>query len=138
MGLVPALSITRGDLARQLNEASRGSTEGARGKALRAGFVVVEVGLSLVLLAGAAVLLKSFTKVQAVDPGFDPHGVLAVRCQEPWLGTTERSVHRSVPLMTMYSGPVWPKRRCRRQAKCKMVLDSCRFPRKCWEALCCS
>jgi predicted permease len=82
-GLVPALSITRGDLARQLNEASRGSTEGARGKALRAGFVVVEVGLSLVLLAGAAVLLKSFSKVQAVDPGFDPHGVLAVRLSLP-------------------------------------------------------
>ena len=82
-GLVPALSITRGDLARQLNEASRGSTEGARGKALRAGFVVVEVGLSLVLLAGATVLLKSFSKVQAVDPGFDPHGVLAVRLSLP-------------------------------------------------------
>jgi predicted permease len=82
-GLVPALSITRGDLARQLKEASRGSTEGARGKGLRRGFVVVEVGLSLILLAGAAVLLKSFSKVQAVDPGFDPHGVLAVRLSLP-------------------------------------------------------
>jgi predicted permease len=82
-GLAPALSITRGDLARQLNEASRGSTEGVRGKALRTGFVVVEVGLSLILLAGAAVLLKSFSKVQAVDPGFEPHGVLAVRLSLP-------------------------------------------------------
>lgn len=82
-GLAPGLSTTRGDLARQLNEASRGSTEGARGKALRAGFIVVEVGLSLVLLAGAAVLLKSFSKVQAVEPGFDPHGVLAVRLSLP-------------------------------------------------------
>lgn len=82
-GLAPALSITRGDLARRLNEASRGSTEGARGKALRTGFVVVEVGLSLILLTGGAVLLKSFSKVQAVDPGFDPHGVLAVRLSLP-------------------------------------------------------
>ena len=82
-GLAPGLSTTRGDLARQLNEASRGSTEGARGKALRAGFVVVEVGLSLILLVGAAVLLKSFSKVQAVEPGFDPHGVLAVRLSLP-------------------------------------------------------
>jgi predicted permease len=82
-GLAPALSATRGDLARQLNEASRGSTEGPRGRVLRAGLVVVEVGLSLVLLAGAAVLLKSFSKVQAVDPGFDPHGVLAVRLSLP-------------------------------------------------------
>lgn len=82
-GLAPALSITRGDLASQLNEASRGSTEGARGKILRAGLVVVEVGLSLILLAGAAVLLKSFSKVQDVDPGFDPHHVLAVRLSLP-------------------------------------------------------
>jgi predicted permease len=82
-GLAPAMSISHGDLARQMNEGSRGSTEGARGKLLRAGFVVVEVALSLVLLAGAGVLLKSFAKVQAVDPGFDPHGVLAVRLSLP-------------------------------------------------------
>ena len=82
-GLAPALAISHGDLARQMNEGSRGSTEGARGKTLRSGFIVVEVALSLILLAGAAVLLKSFAKVQAVDPGFDPHGVLAVRVSLP-------------------------------------------------------
>jgi len=82
-GLAPALSITHGDLARQLNEGSRGSTEGPRGKALRTGLVIVEVALSLILLAGAGVLLKSFSKVQTVDPGFDPHGVLAVRLSLP-------------------------------------------------------
>ena len=82
-GLAPALSIAHGDLARQLNEASRGSTQGGRGKAVRTGFVVVEVALSLVLLVGAAVLLKSLSRVQTVDPGFDPHGVLAVRMSLP-------------------------------------------------------
>ncbi len=82
-GLAPALSMSHGDLARQMNEASRGSTEGARGKTLRTGFVVVEVALSLVLLAGAGVLLKSFAKVQTVDPGFDSRGVLAVRLSLP-------------------------------------------------------
>jgi predicted permease len=82
-GLAPALSISRGDLAQQLNEGSRGSTEGGRGKALRTGLVVVEVALSLILLAGAGVLLKSFSKVQTVETGFDPHGVLAVRLSLP-------------------------------------------------------
>lgn len=82
-GLAPALSVTSGDLARQLNEASRGSTGGTREKALRSGFVVLQVALSLILLVGAAVLLKSFSKVQAVDPGFDPHNVLAVRLSLP-------------------------------------------------------
>ena len=82
-GLAPALSVTHGDLARQLNEASRGSTEGVHGKVLRTGLVIAEVALSLVLLAGGGVLLKSFSKVQSVDPGFDPHGVLAVRLSFP-------------------------------------------------------
>jgi predicted permease len=82
-GLAPALSISRGDLAQQLNEGSRGSTEGGRGKALRTGLIVVEVALSLILLAGAGVLLRSFSKAQAVDTGFDPHGVLAVRLSLP-------------------------------------------------------
>jgi putative ABC transport system permease protein len=82
-GLAPALSVSGGDLARQMNEGSRGSTEGAGGKALRTGFVIVEVALSLVLLAGAGVLLKSFSKVLTVDPGFDPRGVLAIRLSVP-------------------------------------------------------
>jgi putative ABC transport system permease protein len=82
-GLAPALATSHGDLAQQLNEGARGSTEGGRGKALRTGLVVVEVALSLVLLAGAGVLLKSFSKVQTVDTGFDPHEVLAVRLSLP-------------------------------------------------------
>jgi predicted permease len=82
-GLAPALATSDGDLAQRLNEGSRSSTEGARGKVLRTGFVIVEVGLSFILLAAAGVLLESFSKVQMVDTGFDPHGVLAVRLSLP-------------------------------------------------------
>jgi predicted permease len=82
-GLAPALATSHGDLAQQLNEGARGSTEGRRGRALRTGLVIVEVALSLILMAGAGVLLKSFSKVQMVDTGFDPHGVLAVRLSLP-------------------------------------------------------
>jgi putative ABC transport system permease protein len=67
-GLAPALSISRGDLAQQLNEGSRGSTEGGRGKALRNGLVVIEVALSLVLLAGAGVLLRAFLRCRPLKP----------------------------------------------------------------------
>src|SRR5262249_3482623 len=77
-GLAPALSTSRGDLARQLNEASRGSTEGRSGNALRMALVVFEVALSFVLVVGAGLLLKSFSRVQKVETGFDTHGVLAV------------------------------------------------------------
>jgi len=82
-GLAPALATSHGDLAQQLNEAGRSSTEGSRGKILRTVLVVVEVALSLILLAGAGVLLKSFSKLQAVNTGFDTHGVLAVRLSLP-------------------------------------------------------
>src|SRR5262249_8419229 len=82
-GFAPALSISHGDLAQQLNEGSRGSTEGKRGRVLRTGLVVAEVALSLVLLAGAGVFLKSFSKIQTVDTGFDPHGILTVRLSLP-------------------------------------------------------
>jgi len=82
-GLAPALATSHGDLSQQLNEGGRGSTEGGRGKTLRTALVVVEVALSLILLAGAGVLLKSFSKVQSVNTGFDPRGVLAVRLSLP-------------------------------------------------------
>jgi predicted permease len=82
-GLAPALATTHGELAQQLNEGARGSIEGGRGKALRTALVAVEVALSLILLAGAGVLLKSFSKVQSINAGFDPHKVLAVRLSLP-------------------------------------------------------
>jgi putative ABC transport system permease protein len=82
-GLAPALATSHGDLAQQLNEGARGSTEGRRGKALRTGLVAFEVALSLILLAGAGVLFRSFSKLETVDTGFDPRGVLAVRLSLP-------------------------------------------------------
>ena len=82
-GLAPALWLSRGDLAQHLNEGSRGSTQGSQGKILRNALIVFEVSLSLVLLVSAGVLLKSLSKLQALDPGFDPHGVLAVRLSLP-------------------------------------------------------
>jgi predicted permease len=102
-GLAPALSTSNGDLAQQLNERSRGSTEGGRGKALRTTLIVVEVALSLILLAGAGVLLKSFSKVQTADTGFDPHGVLAVRLSLP------KSHYPHLANMTMYYDALLPR-----------------------------
>jgi predicted permease len=82
-GLAPALATSHGDLAPQLNEGARGSTEGGRGKALRTALVTVEVALSLILLVGAGILLRSFSKIQTVETGFDTNGVLSVRLSLP-------------------------------------------------------
>jgi predicted permease len=60
-----------------LQESGRASTGGRRQARLRAAFLAFEVALSLVLLVGAGLLVRSFAKLAGVDPGFDASGVLA-------------------------------------------------------------
>lgn len=70
-GLAPALRAVRGKLSDALRE--RGTdTGGARGNKLRTVLVVSEMALSLVLLIGAGLMVRSFAAIQRVDPGFDP------------------------------------------------------------------
>jgi predicted permease len=78
-GLVPALRATRRAVAPTLRASGRGSSAGAGARRLRDGLVVVELALSLVLLAGAGLMVKSMLRLQTVDPGFQPAGVLAAR-----------------------------------------------------------
>src|SRR5581483_2543379 len=77
-GLVPALQATRSDLAGALKEGSHG-TAGPRAGRLRAGLVIAQVGLSLVLLVGAGLLLRSFAQVLRVSAGFTPEGVVVAQ-----------------------------------------------------------
>ena len=80
-GLVPALRATRTDLAGAVKDGGR-SVTGARSR-LRSTLVVLQVALSFSLLVGAALLGRSFLRVAAVDPGFDPHGVVTLRMSLP-------------------------------------------------------
>jgi predicted permease len=77
-GLVPALQAGRGNLQTILREGSRGSTGSDRARAV---LVAAQVALSLVLLIGAGLMVRSFARLQAVDPGFDPENVLTGRVQ---------------------------------------------------------
>jgi putative ABC transport system permease protein len=77
-GLAPALQSTRGDLSDTLKEGSHGSA-GPRAGRLRAGLIVGQVALSLVLLVGAGLLLRSFARVLEVSAGFTPDGVVAAQ-----------------------------------------------------------
>ena len=73
-GLAPALKDSKGDLQETLKEGGRGAS-GVRHRAQRV-FVVVEMALALVLLAGAGLMIRSLSKLWQVSPGFDPHNVL--------------------------------------------------------------
>ena len=75
-GLVPALSASRTDVLAALHESGR-SPALARHPGARL-LVVAEIALSLVLMAGAGLLLESFRRLLSVDPGFDPRNVLTL------------------------------------------------------------
>jgi putative ABC transport system permease protein len=96
-GLVPALTAFRADLAHPLKEHARGSTGGGKSR-LRYGLVAAEVALTLVVLAGAGVMLVSVARLLGVDPGLDPKNVLV-------LGM-------SVPQENLYYGPPGNPRFC--------------------------
>jgi putative ABC transport system permease protein len=82
-GLVPALQTARKDLVEPLRDSAKGATGGSRGGRLTGALVVVEIALSLVLLAGAGLLMRSFVKLQTVDLGLDPANVLHARIPLP-------------------------------------------------------
>jgi putative ABC transport system permease protein len=84
-GLVPALHASRPDLTEALKDGSRGAGASRSGTRLRGALVVAEVALSLVLLIGASLMMKSFLRLQSVNPGFDYRGTLAM--QVPFVGT---------------------------------------------------
>jgi putative ABC transport system permease protein len=77
-GLVPAVQATQFSLRQSLNEESRGGSGSVRHRRTRSTLVVVEVGLALVLLVGAGLLLRSFSTLTRVSPGFDSPNLLVV------------------------------------------------------------
>jgi len=78
-GLMPAWLSSRADLNEALKQGSRGSTEGGVRGGLRSTLVVAEVALALVLLAGAGLLVRSFTRLAQLDPGFSAGRVATMR-----------------------------------------------------------
>lgn len=77
-GLVPAIAASRPNLAATLNETGSRSSMGLRSGKLRSALVVSEMALALILVIGAALLIRTFLKLEAVDPGFETRNVLTM------------------------------------------------------------
>ena len=81
-GLAPALRATRVDLQNVLRDGGRGSRGAVRDR-LRAGLIVGEIAVTLVLLVGASLFLRSAWRLQQIDVGFEPSGVTMLRVSLP-------------------------------------------------------
>lgn len=82
-GVAPALWRGRRTPAEVLKEGGRGGSDGGRIRRWGNGLVVAEISLALLLTVGAGLLIKSFWRLEHVDPGFDRSGVLTVGINLP-------------------------------------------------------
>jgi predicted permease len=104
-GLAPALQASRADLRQDLSDSSgKTSLSGARHRALKS-LVVAEIALSMVLLTGAGLLVRSFSALVKTDPGLQAHNVLTFKTR---LAT---SVELDSTLYIRFAGPLLVKLR---------------------------
>jgi len=96
-GLAPAIQIAHTSLSETLKEGSRGSTGARRGRFVSAALVVSEIALSLLLLVGAGLLVRSFALLINEDIGFRPEHLLTMQV---WLPETHYADGR--PLVNFY------------------------------------
>jgi putative ABC transport system permease protein len=97
-GIAPAYSASRGDVNDALKEGARGSSAGGGGaRRILAG---AEIAIALVLLIGAGLLMRSFVRIRAVDPGFDAHNVLSmtvsVAGRPEYVGAARENLYKAI------------------------------------------
>ncbi len=78
-GVLPAFHATRADLTSALNESGARSGSGLRQHKSRSIFVITEIALAVVLLVGAALLIRTFGALRSVNPGFELHSILTMQ-----------------------------------------------------------
>ena len=113
-GLAPALRAVAGNLVDALRD--RGSDSGSvRGNMLRSALIVLEVALSLVLLIGAGLMVRSFAQIQRVDPGFDARNVVTFNAPVKMLEFHHVGIAGTVRQRAGRSASRHPGRRARRR-----------------------
>ena len=116
-GVVPAIQAARQDPQDALRADGRHSTAGAGRRRMRAALTIGEVALSVALLIGAGLLIRSFARLQQVEPGFSTRGLMTARVDPAGHGVSERPVParilRSLPRPTCAAAPASRPRRSR-------------------------
>ncbi len=90
-GTLSSFRLSERDLREALKEGTGRATSGRSRQRLRSALVVAEIALSLVLLVGMGLMLRSFFKLRAVDPGFRSEGVLCINVMLPQSRYPERN-----------------------------------------------
>jgi putative ABC transport system permease protein len=97
-GLAPAWHVARADLRETLNEAGRGTSAAGGSLNLRASLVVSELALAVLLLAGAGLLIRSFSRLLDVSPGFQTQHLLTMELSLP-----EKTYPDGAPVQQFYT-----------------------------------
>src|SRR5436190_1185801 len=95
--LPAAWRMARAEIGIALRQSARGVTSGKHG--LRSALVVLQVTVALVLLVGSGLLIRSFTQLLDVNPGFDTHNLLSISTQLPMSGRRPEDRRASYQLM---------------------------------------
>jgi putative ABC transport system permease protein len=105
-GLVPALRASNPDVVTALKQSARGPVS-APGRTFRSALIVAEVALALTLLVGAGLMVRSFARLMAVEPGFTPDHVVTMRVtlpatkyadRERWIAFHDNLVRRAAAI----------------------------------------
>src|SRR5207248_678658 len=96
LGLVPLLRFGGGDLQGSLKESGRGQSANVASQRLRGLLVVTQVALTLVLLVGAGLLVKSFVRLLQIDPGFRTDSAVAMELSVPVEGGKNEAQARAL------------------------------------------
>ena len=94
-GIIPALAVTRGNTAAFLKDDSRSGTASRATGTIRTALVVAETMFAVMLLIGAGLLLKSFAKLQNVNPGFSVENVLTAQIALPAARYPDAAAYRA-------------------------------------------
>jgi putative ABC transport system permease protein len=101
-GLAPAIHASRASLTGALKDGDRASTSGRAVQHLRRGFVVAEIALAVVLLAGAGLFVASFVKLARIEPGFNYRNTIVVST------TLQRNPTKDPSYQTWLDGQAYP------------------------------